>query len=194
MRTLILATVAAAMPFGIAAASAQESTAFTGPRVEGLIGWDRVQANGGHDDGVAYGVGVGYDVAVGKGLILGLEGELSDATTKECGTFASAVDRLCARTGRDLYVGGRLGVPVSPNVLLYGKVGYTNARYKLTYDDGVDGSTNFRDGKNYDGVRLGAGVEYAITPQAFVKAEYRYSNWEDGLSKNQVLGGFGFRF
>lgn len=194
MRKLILATTAAIMPLAGSAAMAQEATSFTGPRVEGLIGWDRVQANGGHDDGVTYGFGVGYDMAVGKSLIVGLDAELSDATTKECSTFVSAVDELCARAGRDLYVGVRAGVPVTANALLYGKVGYTNARYKLTYDDGVGGAGNFRDAKNYDGLRLGAGLEYAITPQAFVKTEYRYSNWEDDMSAHQVLGGFGFRF
>ena len=195
MRRFILSAIAVAAPLAAVPAMAQEAAPFTGPRVEGLIGWDRVQANGGHDDGAVYGVGVGYDQAIGNGkVILGLEGELSDATTRECSNFASAVDRLCARTGRDLYAGARIGTPLTSNVLLYGKVGYTNARYKLTYDDGATGSGNFRDGQNYDGIRVGAGLEYAITPQAFVKAEYRYSNWEAGLSKNQVMAGAGFRF
>lgn len=194
MRKLVLAASLAAMPFVATAAVAQEAANFTGPRVEGLIGWDRVQTNGGKDDGVTYGLGVGYDMAVGNGLIVGLDAELSDATTKECGNFATNVDKLCFRAGRDLYAGARVGVPVTSNVLLYGKVGYTNARYKLKYQDNAGGATNFSDAKNYSGYRLGAGAEYAITPQAFVKTEYRYSNWEDGLSGHQVLGGFGFRF
>jgi hypothetical protein len=28
----------------------------------------------------------------------------------------------------------------------------------------------------------------------FLKAEYRYSNYKDGVSRNQVLGGVGIRF
>lgn len=194
MRKLILATVAATMPLGAVAAMAQEAAPFTGPRVEGLIGWDQTKAYGDKDDGVTYGIAAGYDVAVGQNFIAGLEGEISDSTAKDCSSFASATDNLCFRAGRDLYAGVRVGVPVTPNVLLYGKAGYTNARYKLTYDDGASGALNFRDGRNFDGYRLGAGLEYAITPQAFVKTEYRYSDWEDGLSKHQVLAGAGFRF
>ena len=43
-------------------------------------------------------------------------------------------------------------------------------------------------------MRVGAGIQYAIGRNAFVNAEYRYSNYEDGVSRNQVLGGFGVRF
>jgi outer membrane immunogenic protein len=37
-------------------------------------------------------------------------------------------------------------------------------------------------------------VEHALGSRAFVKAEYRYSNYEAGLSRNQVVGGIGLRF
>jgi outer membrane immunogenic protein len=29
---------------------------------------------------------------------------------------------------------------------------------------------------------------------SFAKAEYRYSNYEQGVERHQVMGGFGFRF
>ena len=45
-----------------------------------------------------------------------------------------------------------------------------------------------------DGVRVGAGVEHQLTSRAFVKAEYRYSNYEQGVSRNQVVAGVGLRF
>lgn len=193
MRKLILATAAATVAFSAVPAMAQDAAPFTGPRVEGLIGWDRVQAGGGHDDGAVYGLGVGYDQAIGNGkVILGLDAELSDATTKECATL-NGTDSQCLRAGRDLYAGARIGTPLTSNLLLYGKVGYTNARYKITYDDGL-GGPRLRNGSNFDGVRVGGGLEYAITPQAFVKTEYRYSNYEAGLSKHQVVAGAGFRF
>ena len=37
-------------------------------------------------------------------------------------------------------------------------------------------------------------AEYALGTNAFVKTEYRYSNYESGFERHQVLGGFGFRF
>lgn len=194
MRKLILASIAAIAPFAAAPAMAQDAAPFTGLRAEGTVGWERLGTDNGHDNGVTYGFGVGYDAAVGKNLIVGLDGEIADSSAKRCGTFASAVDELCTRTRRDLYIGARAGVPVTPNLLLYGKAGYTNARFNTSYVDGVDGSTNFDISHDHGGYRLGAGAEYAITPQAFIKAEYRYSNYSGGFDKNQVLAGAGFRF
>ena len=57
---------------------------FTGPRVEGLVGYDNLRdgSDGNSDgrDGVVYGAAVGYDVQVG-GAVLGVEGEITDSST-----------------------------------------------------------------------------------------------------------------
>ncbi len=191
MRSIVVAALVAAT--AAAPAFAQDAAApFTGPRIEGLVGWDRLQANGGHDDGVTYGVAAGYDIQTGMGLV-GIEGEVGDSTAKECSGAASTADpRICAKAARDLYVGGRIGKVVGGKTLLYAKAGYTNARAKLTADDGLNRTTLAR--SDLDGVRVGAGAEYAVGPNSYVKAEYRYSNYQDGISRNQVVGGFGFRF
>src|SRR5262245_10338595 len=98
---LLLASAVAATP-----ALAQDAATFSGPRVEGVIGWDRTQANGGHDDGVLYGIGAGYDFQRGN-LVFGGEAELTDSDAKDCIGSATAADpRLCAKAGRDIYVGG----------------------------------------------------------------------------------------
>jgi outer membrane immunogenic protein len=83
---------------------------------------------------------------------------------------------------------------IGGRTLLYAKAGYTNARVKVSYDDGDTGVDNFNYHRNLDGIRLGVGAEYAVGPNSFVKAEYRYSNYEKGFSRNQALAGFGFRF
>jgi outer membrane immunogenic protein len=53
----------------VSPAMAQESAPFTGPRVEGLVGIDRVQSNGDHDDAVGYGAAVGYDMQMGGAVV-----------------------------------------------------------------------------------------------------------------------------
>jgi outer membrane immunogenic protein len=192
MRKLIVAALAAstlATP-----ALAEGRGPFTGVRVEGLAGWDRPQANGDHADGVAYGVGAGFDFQAG-GAVLGIEGEASKSTAKECiDSFAIAGDRLCSKTGRDLYVGGRVGGVVGRATLLYAKAGYTNARSEATYNSNLAGSAIARSHANLDGFRVGAGVEQAVGRKAFVKAEYRYSNYEQGVDRHQVVAGLGIRF
>lgn len=175
-----------------APAMAQEAAPFTGPRIEGIIGYDRAGTEDVEDsDGVVYGAGVGYDFQLGN-LVAGVEGEFTESTVDECvGGVVIQNDNLCAQAGRDLYVGGRIGSLVGPSTLLYAKAGYTNARLETEYDDGT---TETETGENLDGVRLGAGIEHAIGPNSFVKAEYRYSNYEQDFEKHQGVVGFGFRF
>lgn len=180
-----LVSVAAATP-----AMAQDRAPFTGFRIEGLAGWDRVQS-GDHDDAIGYGLGVGYDMQAG-GALVGIEGEISDSDNRDCIGAATVADpRLCLKTGRDLYAGARVGA-VMGKALVYGKVGYTNARGKFTSNDGVAETTLAS--SDLDGVRVGGGAEFALGPNSFIKTEYRYSNYEQGVERHQVMGGFGFRF
>jgi outer membrane immunogenic protein len=193
MRNYLLAALLA----GTAAspALAQEAQPFSGPRVEGIVGYDNVDVEGESSDGVTYGAQIGYDVQSGNG-VFGIEGEVSDSTVDECVADVDATgDELCAQAGRDLYVGGRAGATLSPNLLVYGKAGYTNARVALDYEDGTSGTTNdFEAGENLDGIRVGGGLEYALGPNSYAKTEYRYSNYEQGYDRHQVVAGFGFRF
>jgi len=177
---LVASTAIAAPAF---AQDAAASGSFTGAHVEAIGGWDRVQGEGSHDDGVLYGVGAGYDLQRGK-AVFGIEGEATDSTQKQ------NLGALTEKASRDLYVGGRIGYVLGGNNLLYAKAGYTNARFKV---DGTDTGVTLADG-NLDGVRVGAGVEHQLSNRAFVKAEYRYSNYEQGISRNQVLAGVGLRF
>jgi outer membrane immunogenic protein len=104
MRSIVVAALFAAS--AAVPALAQDRAPFTGPRVEGLAGWDRVQNNG-HDDGVNYGLGAGYDFQAGKALV-GIEGEVADSSVKQCSGSSTVADpKFCAKTGRDLYVGAR---------------------------------------------------------------------------------------
>jgi outer membrane immunogenic protein len=197
MRKLLILSAAAAATAaaGFAApAMAQERGDFTGVRVEGLVGWDRAQVPNDHADGIAYGVGLGYDFQMG-GAVLGIEGEAGDSSAKKCVTgVAAAGDRPCADAGRDLYVGGRVGAAVGAGTLLYAKAGYTNARFDTNYNANLAGVGNVSTRRDLDGVRVGGGIEHKLGSNAYVKAEYRYSNYQDNVDRHQVVAGFGFRF
>ncbi len=47
---------------------------------------------------------------------------------------------------------------------------------------------------NGDGIRAGVGGQYALGANSYIGTEYRYSNYEAGLSRHQVAATFGFRF
>lgn len=184
MKKILFATAAASAAFLSATpALAQDAAeAVSGPRVEAIVGYDRVKALGEKDGGALFGIGAGYDFAVGPAVSLGADVEATESTQKE-----GDPDIAQVKAGRDLYAGGRITYAVSPVANLYLKGGYTNARFKAT--DGVDTVS-----ENFDGFRIGAGGQYTFTGKAYVGAEYRYSNYEAGLSRNQVALTLGTRF
>ncbi|HZF94012.1 MAG TPA: outer membrane beta-barrel protein [Allosphingosinicella sp.] len=198
MRKLILA---AALLAGTAATpafaqDAADTGRFSGVRVEGIVGYETTKDDGEGRDGIVYGVGAGYDIQSGN-LVFGVSGEASKSNIDECTTSVLAAgDELCVSAGRDLTVGGRVGVVAGSNALLYAHVGYTNARIDVDYTPATAGGANPFEGQssNLDGVRVGGGAEIGIGRNAFAKAEYRYSNYEQGFDRHQVVGGFGLRF
>lgn len=189
--------IAAALLAGTIAtpALAQDTNNLGGFRIEGLVGYDRPSIEDEGTDGIAYGVGVGYDFQSGN-AVFGVEAEATDSNADE--RVDGAVipgDELRVRAGRDLYVGGRVGVGVGSNSLLYAKAGYTNARVRVDYEDGTAGTAaDFTERGNLDGIRAGAGAQIGIGSNAYLKTEYRYSNYEAGVDRHQVVGGVGFRF
>lgn len=170
--------------------AAWAQTNFTGPRVEVRTGWDQVkfdlrdvgQTGRGSVDGLAYGVSAGYDVERPGGLILG--GEVSlDFTSADLASF---------KPRRDISILGRVGTRISENSMLYAKIGYTNLRARTVTT--IGDATGERNSRTLDGIRLGAGAEVGLLQNLYLKAEYDYSNYEDGVTRNQILTGVGFRF
>jgi outer membrane immunogenic protein len=171
MRMIHAAALFAAV--SAAPAFAQDARpAFSGGHIEAIGGYDSISGGGDSEGGVVFGIAGGYDFRSG-GAVFGLEAEATESTVEDAGVEA----------GRDLYVGGRVGGVVGGNGLLYVKAGYTNARASA---GGV--------GVDFDGIRAGAGLEWLVGRNMSFRAEYRYSNYEADLSRNQGVVGLGFRF
>jgi len=181
MRMVYAAAVLAAASTTPAFAQNAAAPSFSGVHVEAITGYDSVHGAGDSTGGILYGIAGGYDFHSG-GAVFGIEAEASESTTGEC------VGTDCFDASRDLYIGGRVGGVVGNSVLFYAKAGYTNARFDVT----TGGVT---DSGNLDGVRGGVGAEWAIrnSPVA-IRTEYRYSNYEGGISRHQGLLGLGMRF
>lgn len=166
--------------------------AAAGFRVEAITGYEDASFDSVRNgSGLIYGVGVGYDIAAGR-FRFGLEAEASDSTAKDCSVFGG--NTICSRAGRDLYAGARAGGMISDNVLLYAKAGYTNFRSSNRFIPA--GGATLVVHPEFDGLRLGAGTEIAVGARTFVKAEYRFSNYEASQSfdRHQGVVGFGLRF
>ena len=207
MRKYILAALLAGTVASPAFAQTEPGP-FTGARVEAVLGYDSLGFSGeddvddiGGDDsleGLLYGVGVGFDFDAG-GVVIGAEAEYTDST----GSFEFEDEDVEAGldTGRDLYVGGRLGFTVAPTTLLYVKGGYTNLKLDANL---ADEDEDFGGSGEIDGYRLGAGAEFLFGTNSYAKIEYRYSNYgsfgEDDLfgevdvDRHQFVAGVGLRF
>ena len=168
-----IASILALVSTGVAApAMAQEERIDT---YAGLIGgYDhvRLEAFGTNEskDGFVYGAVLGAQSDIGtNNFVMGLEAEITGATTKE------RVGTESIKAGRDLSFSLRMGVRPSEGVLVYAKAGYTNAR--ITYED-TDPASRIKVSDNLQGIRLGGGVDVGSGPLRW-RAEYRYSNYGD---------------
>lgn len=175
----------------------------TGLRIEAIAGFDHIGVN--LDDegipdnltenGLFFGGGVGFDVALGPQVAIGADLEATEAHTdfqaEEGGDSAEL------SVGRDLYAGVRLTVPITaggaetPMGNFYVKGGYTNLRLRGTIS--FDGDTQ-SEATNLDGLRAGIGLQFAIGASSYIGAEYRYSNYEADVYRHQGALTFGFRF
>ena len=191
MRNYILAALAATT-FATPALAQDAVADLGGFRLEGLVGYETTDIEDEGSDGLTYGVGLGFDAQSGN-MVFGIEAEAMESEIDECVNDAIAAgDVLCASGGRDLYVGGRLGVAVGSNSLVYLKGGYTNARIDIDYDPAVGNTVTTNE--DLDGARVGGGVQFGLGTNLYAKAEYRYSNYEQGFETHQGLVGLGFRF
>ena len=222
MKTSVALLTAASLAALASPAAAQDAdgNTFTGLWGGVIGGYDTSSAGSSVDDdgndnndqsidGFGYGVQVGYDVDLG-GVVLGAEAEYSDSTANvefDDGDF-EGFGLGNVEAGRDLYFGARIGAKVGPDAMIYAKGGYTNAKYDVRSSDGT---TEFSQDLDLDGYRIGAGAEYALSGNAFVKLEYRYSNYSEAeidfdgaladsdrfdidTDRHQVMAGVGFRF
>lgn len=184
-----LAAAAIAAIFAAAPAIAFDGVTY---RVEAHGGWERVTVGGGSDKGAFYGVGIGIDVPVTSTMFIGFEGNADLSSTKDCvsDTFYFG-DRYCVKAKRDLSAVTRIGADIGGGTKLYVLGGYTNARIVESYDSGSPFLGSFSSGVNGDGFRAGAGAEIKLGKSAYTKLEYRYSNYEGGFERHQLVAGLG---
>ena len=202
MRNSILILAAATCLAGASTAHAQDSgqapaKAFAGPRAEVTIGVDR----SGDDDiygseltGMRAGGAIGYDVAIGKRVTLGIEAGIGwmVAGHTTVGPANGIVPQIRVSEAHDADISARLGFAASSKTLIYGKAGWADRAQRAT-----DGSRTYYNNDG-DGLRLGAGIEQKLTRNVYAKAEYRYTMYsvpgDNDPKRHQLVTGIGVRF
>jgi outer membrane immunogenic protein len=114
---------------------------FSGPRVEARLAYDSVEAavetgdpfaTDDSESAISYGGEAGYDLQLGP-VVVGAYAGLEGSNLRTCQEVFGG-DEGCIGQGRNLYVGGRLGLPVASRFLVYGKAGYSNGSIDFTYE------------------------------------------------------------
>ena len=127
-----------------------------------------------------YGATIGYDAAVARTCVSAPKPR--SPTVRPAGTTTTMCPTVFnlghVQAGRDIYVGGRVGYVTSPktDALCEGRL----HQHALRPSKALTAPSALTQHLDTDGYRLGAGVEYALTPNAYIGAEYRYSNYSQG--------------
>jgi outer membrane immunogenic protein len=190
-RTFVI--IPAALAFASPALAQDDTEAPSGPRIEAIIGYDRLDAGlegtddfDGNDEDVVYGGAIGYDFSNGM-ISFGVEAEVttSGLALEERITDLEIDGRLYAGdlsidSNPEFYVGARLGYGAGRSIF-YLKAGYAMSSIDIDADGTVDGvPDSFNADIDLDGLRLGVGFEYALTDNFYLKTEYRYTDYTGG--------------
>lgn len=151
--------------------------------------------------GVIGGAHAGYNYQFpGNGLVLGLEGDINGSGYKGTGNLAG-VNLYTTKIPVEGSIRGRAGFAVD-RALFYATGGAAFGSIKDSFVTGDTSSTT------RVGYTVGGGIQYAITNDWSVRAEYRYTNYGTFTetlpiaatsvlhkdTENKVLAGFSYMF
>jgi len=201
MKKLILAALATAL---LPASAFAQDAAIGGAFVGGQIGWGKRSVDldfglpGVADfdksrDGIDYGVFAGYDYGVGSNVIVGVEAGIGfGGKTLRDTPVAGLTAEIDPKWNYD--VSARAGVLATPNLLVYGRLGYGAERTRVSTVSTLQGVTSASEKGWSDGLIYGGGLEYGLNEAASIRTEYRHRDMDGGYAADQVLAGLAFRF
>ena len=183
-KSLIFAITFAASLSMAGVASAQKSN-FEGPYVGGQAGYSIINVDittsaGSADDDMD---GFGGGGFIGFG---GTNGSLYGSIEAEVGYDGASWSAVSGGLTVDVEaqltygVGFRIGGVVADDLLLYGRIGWvrTNMELSVTSLGSAD--------QDFDGFRIGGGVEGMLADRIGVRGEYTYTMYEDPFSVSGV--------
>ena len=183
----IYLALAAALSCVPGVAAAQD---FNGVRAEARIGYETPTIS---DNGTVYKIGsaasyggeLGFDLKLGNKVVAGPYAVYEFSSVKLC----SGVN--CLKEQGNLGVGGRIGVVVSPTVLIYAKAGYASISFKAS-----SGAASASDSKG--GVQGALGVDVNFSKHVYGLVELNYGDYGKyygvNLQRRHALAGVGVRF
>lgn len=204
----LASALAAATP-----ATAQVVPNYSGPRVEGRIGYEFVNSGvrstqefgergffgaDSSGEGPFIGAEVGYDARL-SGVVVGAYAGFDYADTN----IRSVNNPAEFKAKGNFTLGARAGIPLDAGVMLYAKAGYSRGKLKVDLLPGASPELFEGFDENRDGYHLGGGVELPILSQLYVRTDYTYTRFNDfersdtqeiRFRRHQLSAAIGLRF
>lgn len=170
---LLAAAAGVALIGGSVAASAQS------PFEGGYFGAEGDYSDFHGADGLGAGIFGGFGRVYDNGTYLGIEANLGRSDATGSGTYDGARVNMGARENYGLSF--RPGYVVTPNTLLYGRIGWERTKFRAS------GPAVASRSRTVDGARLGAGAEVSMASNVFLRTEYSFT-WNRDLKLTHVSG------
>ena len=190
MKKCLAAVAALCFVPGVAAAQdGPRAGNFDGPRAEARIGWETPTVS---EDGdvfkiesdVSFGGEVGFDLRAGNNVVVG------PFATYEFSNVNLCDGGDCLSENGNLAVGLRVGLAVSPQTLIYGKLGYS----RISFDATSGGVT---ESFNDEGIGGAIGLNHNFSNNVYGLVEINYADYGKlfgiNLQRRHVAAGIGFR-
>lgn len=200
-RIAMLAGILAMLP-GTVSAQSRDDVTFSGIKIGGSVDYrwhdgdyalprigSRVDENEG---GIGFRGHVGFDAQIGEMMLIGGEGGIGRGGGEL--TAASPTGDYTLKPRWTWDVSARAGILPARSVLVYGRVGYSWLRVRETTDFRAVNLADLKTSGTEKGFLWGAGLETALMPGLFARAEYDRANYRDGLTASKVQLGVSFGF
>ena len=182
----------------IADAGESERNPLSGPKVGVEVTRDanQIRQAGGTLDANRNGFGVrgfaGYDMAIGNVAVIG--GEIGIGKSGRTSDQASllAGGRYRVDPGLTYDATARIGFIPAEGFMVYGRGGYRWLKTKQVISGQATGNGTTK--VTEKGFTYGGGLEYAVTPNIGLRAEFNRTNYDRNFKQNKISMGATFRF
>lgn len=198
---ILVAAVCAMVPTGAFAQSADEGS-FSGVKIgvsadyrsyEGDYALPRIATAVDADrGGFGYRGHAGFDMELGHMFVIGAEAGIGRGGKSL--KAKSSTGEYSLKPGWTWDATARAGFLPAKNVLIYGRAGYSWLRVREKTDFAATATKDIKTSSTESGLLYGGGIETAIAPGFFVRAEYDRINYRNGLKASRTQLGVSMGF
>jgi outer membrane immunogenic protein len=199
MKNMFAGTIAVALLTpAMAQAEDGDRNPLTGPKVGIEVTRDanQIRQTAGTLDAKRNGFGIrgfaGYDMAIGNVAIIGGEMGIGKGGRTSDQASLLAGGRYRVDPGLTYDATARIGFIPVENLMVYGRGGYRWLQTKQVISGQAAGNGTTK--VTQKGFTYGGGLEYAVTPNIGLRAEFNRTNYDRNFKQNKISVGASLRF